>query len=526
VSGAASRAIGTRTQTLIVLFVAVGIALRIANYAANRSLSIDEDFLSLNLILKSPLQLTGHLDLNQAAPIGFLELEKLAISIGGRSEFALRFIPLTASLAALGAFAFFARRVLSDFACVVSVAVFALFDPLIYYAAITKQYGLDVLAIVLLSWLFISSESRPLTRARVALISAAGGLAVWFSHAAVFVLAAIGLLLFARELRARRRSGVAAVSIAVGVWLANFGVEFYLTRANVQTIEKAFSRPGATFLTSSSAGGFAGAVARVRYLVGLEHTTTGKPIFSSDIWINQSLTVALVLLAVIGGLSLLQRNLRTGLLVTLPIAFVLLAAAAHRYPLVGRTLLFTFPATSVGLGEGIDAIRRHGTGLGRLAAGAAAVICVGAIAIIPAVHLVHPRENEEAKPVLAYLGRHHEPGDVLYVNQGALYSLGYYALCHCAPFDPARVWPFGVTLRDLIVSHSPRLIVARGHFGAPETAQNLRRVIGRPRVWFLIAETDEDATIRRLDRLGRQLNRFRGTGSTGHVTLALYNLAK
>src|SRR5215216_5286159 len=92
--------------------VGIGSALRILQYAANRSLSIDESFLALNLISKSPRELLQSLAFNQAAPLGFLEAEKLTLTIFGRSEYALRLLPLLASLVALVAFYGLAQRVL------------------------------------------------------------------------------------------------------------------------------------------------------------------------------------------------------------------------------------------------------------------------------------------------------------------------------------------------------------------------------------------------------------------------------
>src|SRR5436309_4524126 len=67
------------------VLVGLGCALRILQYAANRSLAIDESYLALNLIEKSPQQLLHALDFNQAAPLGFLEAQKLAVTAFGRS---------------------------------------------------------------------------------------------------------------------------------------------------------------------------------------------------------------------------------------------------------------------------------------------------------------------------------------------------------------------------------------------------------------------------------------------------------
>src|SRR5215204_1783919 len=125
-------------------FVALGSTLRIFAYVVNPSLSIDESYLALNLVERSPSELVGALDFNQAAPVGFLEAEKLIIAFFGSDEYALRFLPLLLSLVAIVLFCGVAQRVLRPSAALVAVAIFALLDPLVYYAATAKQYAFDV----------------------------------------------------------------------------------------------------------------------------------------------------------------------------------------------------------------------------------------------------------------------------------------------------------------------------------------------------------------------------------------------
>src|SRR5881392_4485369 len=59
--------------------IALGIVLRLARYLANRSLWLDEVLLARNILDRSFTGLLAPLDLNQAAPIGFLMLQKLAV---------------------------------------------------------------------------------------------------------------------------------------------------------------------------------------------------------------------------------------------------------------------------------------------------------------------------------------------------------------------------------------------------------------------------------------------------------------
>ena len=91
-------------------FLAGGVVLRAWHYLDNRSLWQDEARLARNIADRSWLELLEPLRHQQAAPPGFLLLEKLSVSVLGVGEPALRLAPLLASCAALPAFRALARR--------------------------------------------------------------------------------------------------------------------------------------------------------------------------------------------------------------------------------------------------------------------------------------------------------------------------------------------------------------------------------------------------------------------------------
>src|SRR2546430_17722328 len=61
---------------LVWAIVVLGIVLRTIRYFSDRSLWLDESYLALNVLGRSYSQLSGSLDFNQGAPVGFLYLEK------------------------------------------------------------------------------------------------------------------------------------------------------------------------------------------------------------------------------------------------------------------------------------------------------------------------------------------------------------------------------------------------------------------------------------------------------------------
>ena len=81
-------------ERAVAAILVYGVAVRLVHYLAGRPLWRDEAALALNIVNRSFAGLIQPLDYNQAAPLGFLALEKATILVGGHSEYALRFWPL------------------------------------------------------------------------------------------------------------------------------------------------------------------------------------------------------------------------------------------------------------------------------------------------------------------------------------------------------------------------------------------------------------------------------------------------
>ena len=69
---------GVEARHLVYVAVVAGAAFRLAQYLANVSLSLDESLLALNIHHRTFSQLFDQLDFNQAAPPGFLAIQKAA----------------------------------------------------------------------------------------------------------------------------------------------------------------------------------------------------------------------------------------------------------------------------------------------------------------------------------------------------------------------------------------------------------------------------------------------------------------
>src|SRR4029079_6991851 len=134
-----------RAHPVVTILLGIGLVLRIGRYLHDRSLWLDEASLAVNLTSRSYSHLFGTLDFEQGAPVGFLLLEKFAISTFGDSERVFRLFPLLAGIAARLFCWRVAVRSLDRSAAMLALAFFAVLEPFVYYSSETKQYSFDVL---------------------------------------------------------------------------------------------------------------------------------------------------------------------------------------------------------------------------------------------------------------------------------------------------------------------------------------------------------------------------------------------
>ena len=399
ISARRARRVATATWGL----VALGAALRLRQYFSGRSLWIDEAMLALNVLGRSFTGLLRPLDHHQYAPLGFLFLEKLATTLFGGSENALRLVPLLAGLAALPAFGAMARRVAaSDAASLVALALFALCGPLVYYASETKQYSGDVLIAVLLLGAALPRLDEPPTPREAAGLAAAGAAAIWFSHPAVFVLAGIGVVLLAASVRGGDARALGRVLAMGGAWAASFAASWALMLRHGtadRTIGDYWMSAFAPFPPKS--------FTELRWYLG--HLIS---VFTDPLGFEAASWGIAVLAFLCGALFAFRgRALRLALLLS-PVGFALAASASKSYPFDGRFLHFAVPGLLLVVAEGAEWIRHSGRD------GGLAALVVGLLFLFPVARaterLERPPTHQELRAVLAAVRPRLLPGDLLY----------------------------------------------------------------------------------------------------------------
>ncbi len=387
--------------------------LRVVQYLGDRSLWLDEVFLSYNILGRSASELARlPLKYGQVAPLGFLELERWAATTFGPDERALRLWPLVAGVISLVLFARLARRLVPSYAAI-AVALFAVAPPLVYYSVEVKPYAFDVLATVAMALVALALVDAPVRRDHWVAFAIGGAVAPWLSLSAVFALVATATVGVAHAWVQRRRDRLWLVGLGV-IWIASAVAALLDARRRVE----GFTLP---YMQQYWAAFFLPIPPRSL------HEATWLIHFAHDVcvWLFAApAPLILAACAVIGIYVLLRRDRWGGLAVVLPLVFALGASALHQYPLAGRLALFLAPMTVLATASALSLFGQ----LPRFGRAAAATGCL-LLMVRPVLAFAHnpTAAHEDLRPVVAELAARREPGDVIYVYCATDAPFGFYA---------------------------------------------------------------------------------------------------
>jgi len=336
-------------------FVILGIVLRLVRCLQNYPMWCDETMLAANLLERRWTDLAQPLHYRQVCPLGFLALEWAVVQLFGFSEFSLRLIPVLCALASVPLFHFLARRTLGTGTrgTLLAVAMFAVSEPPIRYAAEVKPYATDMLVSLILLSLAVTWRQVPGRVSRLWALAAVVPLAVAVSLPSVFVIGTIAVVGF-YEVLARRR---AKLVFAYGGFLVAVG----LAIAAMAALGQYRMSPGdrAYFLRYWAAA-FPPSWRDLAALGGwLIRAHTG-PLFAYPHGGNRLpwLTVLIFGCFVVGIVVRGRRHPWVVMLLVLPFLLALVAAALRRYPygMSVRVAQFLAPATLLLAAAGASAL--------------------------------------------------------------------------------------------------------------------------------------------------------------------------
>lgn len=468
------------------VLVAAGIALRLWQYLGASALWTDEATIANNIVGRTFAQLLASpLRHNQAAPVGFLMIEKAAVMIFGANELALRAYPLLCAILSVALLWRVAKRLLPPSGVPLALATFALAPLLIFHAAEVKQYSSDIalsLALLLVALeLSDSDASARMTKRQWIGAAALGALAVWLSQPAVLAVTGLGGALALGALGSRGRRPVAPLALVVAAWalsaIAATAVSIDHLTPESQHFMRTFWSDGFWPLSVRHPSTLAWPFVRVSLL------------FGGQLGIPTSVGLACVLLAAAGIVATWKHEWRASLLLAAPLLVALGASAAHLYPLAERLALYLIPSllllAAIGATEIAAMVRVKGGNTLTLALVTALVLVVAVQALYEAPPVYR---REEITPAIAYLRRASRATDASYIYYGAVPAYEFYAVR-----DPL---PARATLGEC----------HRGDL--PAYLRELDAFRGRARVWLLFAHE-----LPRLGERAAMLAYLRGFGT-------------
>jgi hypothetical protein len=508
---------------LVWVIIGFGILLRLAQYLYNRSLWLDEAHTTMDILSPSFSDLFNpfYPNLNlpplygQTAPFGFFILEKLSVQIFGDSEYALRLFPLLFGIISLFLFYFVAKHYIKPKAVPIALALFAISDSLIYYSSEVNQYSSDIVITLLLFLMAIYIQSKKLTIQRIALFGVIGATVIWFSNPSVFILAGVGASLAIFSLVRKDWTRIGNLLVVYSLWILSFAVYYFIYLSNLANNK-------AVLNTWKGEGAF----------------MPFPPTSPSDIWwfINTFFTIfanptlttfgSSSMLAIggiasfaflVGCISIFSKEREKFFILLSPAFFALLASGVYLYPFLQRTLLFLVPSLLLFVAEGTEEIRNRITNNNLSIIG---IVFIGLLfscpLLIASYHLIKPRTREEIKPVISYVKKHWQDGDVLYLHFGSEPAFKYYAKKYGFSEDDYII---GVYVGD------KNNIWALSLDDLKDYTNDLDKLRGNKRVWILFSHAlplrnginEVKFILYYLNSIGKRLDFFKATDSVVYL---------
>ncbi len=485
------------------LVIGFGLVLRLRQYTLNISFWLDEAMLALNIANRTFGELVKPLDYDQGAPLGFLWIVKLAETVLGNHEYSLRLLPFLAGCLALWLVWRLARQVILPVGGVFALILFASSRYVVSYSAQVKQYSLDVCVTLLLYLLGLSLSRKDTTNKDFYLLALLGGLAVWLSHAAVFTLGGLGLVLIGAALLKKDWRKALIYGLVAVFWSINFVVLYLIQYSNLAAN---------TYLTSFWAEYFmplsiSAPVWMLEQLAGLFYIPGGLSIGVP--------AVVILALFLTGMFSLFQRERYWIWMFALSLVLTLAASSLDKYPFGGRMGMFALPGLLICAGEGLELPRR--LFVSRPVAGlASALLLVGALVYVPLTFSIEtalkPKMAENIAPTMAYLKNNYRPTDVIYLYRLSIPAFRYYAPKY--------------ELENVRVFNGADFHLKRAGYQL-----ELDQLAGNKRVWFLFSHLadyenvdDRDYILNYANQIGGMKREFSDPGTS--INLYLYDLVR
>jgi hypothetical protein len=480
---------------VLVIAIAAGIGFRLRMLLMHRSLWLDPAMLALNVVDKSYRELLGPLDLNQAAPFGFLLVSKLLGSPFDYSELSLTMFPFLLGIGGLALFCALAREALRPIPGAVACVLMAACSTAVYYSGEFKQYSGDLFVSILILGSARQVLRRDFSGRSITAFVAAGLAAISLSHVAPVLVTGTGMALvgaaLARGSPALRKM-VIGFAILVAVYLVVFVVQIR------PTVHSDIVRANAAGFAPVPVGSDDVVGWWFRAISGYAAFPLG---FGSWAWLGlASIVTGVIAVTTIGTHRL------WGAVLVMPWLVLSATSVAGLYPMAtgrnevhSRFMLFTVPFAVLLIGHGVEWISK----LTRRPSPAAMIL--GLVLCLPPTVRIARWPNfarQEMRPLVAELRLQRHTGDEVYVYHAAEPAFRFYTRKFPIDHVAGRMftdWEEGIARElDRVLSNTRLWVVISHDYRGYRHAfrRELRRryatvtTTDYPGAWLLLAEPD------------------------------------
>lgn len=523
------------SQKILWIIIGIGIALRLVRYVHNTPFWFDESVYAVDIINRSFQQLFEPSNVyTQTGALNFFLLYKIASVVFGTSEYAFRFFSLFFSILSILLFYRVAGETVSKNALPVALLLFAVLDPLVYYAAEFKTYSLDVV-VALLVLLMMNCHTKILSVTDIVVMSLTGLFSIVSSNSAVFMLAGVGLGLLISNFRRKQWHNMRPLLIVFVIWVFSLAV-----------IHVAYTRVMTAHIAEKI--GIAEAMQMEKFIMPFPPTSMQDIkwfidfffetfLFQDSIQYVKNVTArGLMALSFLAGSVVLFLEKRDRFfMLMLPILITLSASMLQLYPFKGRLIVFLIPVFLIFISEGAEYIRNSISRKSLLIGSMFLLLLFIYPVSWAAYHAKNPIIRSEIRPVFQHIQHNWQEGDIMYIHFFAQYEALYYIKYHPNPF-PFREedYVIGIGPRGWYNKWSkdkiPERYTSRGIVNQTsqdleeEYIADLERIRGYKRVWIIFGGdiSKEQFFLSYLDGIGQRVDTF---GKSGLAITYLYALA-
>lgn len=468
------------------LLIVIGAVLRLRQFFFNRDFWVDEAMLATNIENRGFIDLLKPLDYIQMAPLGFLYLEKITVTIFGYDERVFRLWPLIFGILAMVCFYKLLKKLENPIVTTISLAIFVFSYKLVYYSSELKQYSLELLIAIIFYYLMLDEKFTGFSQKKLLGLGLYGAVAVWFSFSIPFLMVTIGLWL-AFEIYRKNKLNDLLRYIPMGLmWVISFAIYYFtiiihykenqLLQIRYWTIENKWMP--VQYTTSADFLWFFDAMRE--YFIHV-----------AGAWNVEALYIFFMLLACVYYIIKKQYYYLVFIII-IPLA--LLLSALKILPFAGRVLLFTSAGSIILLVSGLYFLSDVRDRFKKPIFILLVFLVLFQPFMISAFQFVRPNVEEEIKPTLTYVLKNAKPDDVLYVSYFSTPTFNYYLKNFPDLLNYTIIYGEDVPKRYLI------------------SDVDLQKIDGSERVWIISVNDDNHKLAEILQVYGNEKDRYNYRG--------------